>query len=255
MHPSLYAKFRNRVVFNADGVAGGGAQQPPQPAAEPQASGAQSSTSEVSDNTFDLNSINIWAPKPQTQTSQAVSVPQMQTAAPDPMAQFEQHVNGLSFGKLELDTDQLQRFIQHGDMEGFSTAINGMMRGAYKQVMLDASRMISSMREQITADAVEKAKNVYGAQRTFDDLVKEVPLAGNANISPIAQAVYKQFRTNGQDHAAAVRGVKSFLNTIRGTKETDIGLPPRAAGNQRMSGFEAAASDEEMIDWMAFAQQ
>lgn len=249
----MFNRIRNRIVRNADTGAGSGGSAEGQQSPQGSAPAGQAS-GEISDGGFDLNAINIWQQKPIAQPQMAVQqqAPQQQQQ-PDPMGQFDQHVKGLNFGKFEMDSEQLQRFVQTGDTEGFNKSLTGMMQGVYKQVMLDASRMMATQREQIVEDALAKAKQMYGSQRTFDDLVKEVPLAGNPNVAPIAQAVFKQFQSQGKSHADAVKGVKSFLNAIRGTKETDIGLPPRPSQGNLRNNTADAATDEEIIDWTSFA--
>lgn len=253
----MFKRFKPYRLFEAEGVGGsGGTQQPPQGQQQPQGGAqAQQQSAQAQQDAFDLNSMNIWAPAQQPAAQQTPAPQQQVQQQPDTLAQFDQYVKNLNFGKFELDADSLQKFVQHGDMQGFNTALSGMMQGAYKQMMLDASKMMGNMREQIVEEALNKAKSMYGAARTFDDLVAEVPLAKNPNVKPIAEAVYKQFRNQGGDHAAAVKGVKNFLGAMRQVKETDIGLPPRTTqpGMRRGDNYQDALETEEAIDWVAFS--
>lgn len=250
-----------RMFFEgeAGGAGGGGNGNPPPDKTNDKGGAGNNANNKNNSGDFSLEEGNIWE-QPRTEDGNNKRQPngnEANRANNDEtvMRGFDDFVAKKNW-KFELGAEDIQKFVQNGDITGLQNAILKSQREMYRETMLDSSKMVNAAIDRAVNAAVERATGNFQTDKAKTTLQTVVPLAKNPNVAPIAEAIMSTFIKKGQDHDTAARNVSKVFDAIRNVKGKDIGVedPPRGRNDTRGSRA-ADDGDEELIDWLSFAKQ
>lgn len=156
---------------------------------------------------------------------------------------FQEHVNSLNFGELEMSQDDISNFVSTGDMKGLTTAITKHGQSVYSKVMQDTSVLIKQNRQNIMDEVRAEISSASGEKDNLVALHSAIEVTKNPAVQPVAIAVMKQAMSkDGVTQAQGIEAVRQFFKAVR----TDDGAGPDQSqpGDTNFRGNKG-----EEIDW------
>lgn len=249
---------RSQPVFDMENGSGGGApgagNVPPNPNGNNGNQGNNNSG-------FNFDADNIWSEP--ASNNQSNSNQRQQPASPpngqasDQMANFNQYVNGLNFGKM-FDGQAFQQAIQTGDYNSINEAMTKSMQGVYRQAVMDVTKMLDSTVNTAVEKAVGQSKNFFQTENYRKELQQAIPIANNPNVAPVAEAIYGQMiKKHNGDSKKAVEATKQFFGALTSQSHEKFGFdkPPAGMPSSRRGGGNVSFGDDgQEFDWAGWAQ-
>lgn len=156
---------------------------------------------------------------------------------------FDEHVKALSFGDLEMSSEDVSSFVQTGDMKGLSSAITKHSQQVYAKVMQDTATLFKQNRATIMEEVRAEISSASGEKDNLTALHSALEVTRNPAVQPVAIAVMKQAMSKkGITQAQGIEAVREFFKAVRTDDGADTDQTPPGSGN-----FRGNNGDE--IDW------